>query len=276
MRRFYRVGIAVSENLTGQQCSDFAYYHQFIRSTQFGVQRAVATIEALRQLPVPLAKLSSAVLKEWADLLKKLARFAPRPLHPETNRKERDFFEEACDSVQPLVDTLNNMTAQVLGLDDRERALVHDLVRVRFQLNDGKRGHEAMREPTKPEMRTYARRLKQELDDFIGEDADRLHRVTALHDGRSAMVEVDFTRDHAAARDIKVLEADAAVAEKLNRAQKQLLKEHAQWVYFNRNLRVYRGHQTYIFKPLQRFHWTESAAMMDASQIIAETLGATD
>ncbi|HMD54009.1 MAG TPA: hypothetical protein VKJ65_05635 [Phycisphaerae bacterium] len=105
---------------------------------------------------------------------------------------------------------------------------------------------------------------------------DRLHRITAVHDERSAMVEIDFTRDHAAAREIKVLDADAPTAEKLNRAQKQLLKEHAQWVYFNRNLRVYRGYQTYIFKPLQRFHWTESVAMMDASQIIAETLSATD
>lgn len=257
--------------------SDFAYYHQFIRSTELGVKRDRATLEALRQLPVPLTNLSRSDLKEWADLHAKLTKFAPRTLHQEPNKsKEPDFFEKTESSMQPLVDTLNNMTAQVLGLDEREGALVHDLVRVRFQLNDGKRGHEAMREPTKPEMRTYTRRLKQELDDFIGEEADRLHRVTVVHDGRSAMVEIDFTRDHTAARDIRVMRADAPTAEKLNRVQKQLLKEHAQWVYFNRNLRVYRGHQTYIFKPLQRFHWTESAAMMDASQVIAETLGAAD
>lgn len=257
--------------------SDFCYYHQFIRSTQFGVQRAVATLEALRQLPVPLAKLSQADLKEWAELHTKLAKLPPRPLHPETKTEsQQELFEKQNDAMQPLVDKLNEMTAQVLGLDDRERALVHDLVRVRFQLNDGKRGHEAMREPTKLEMRAYARRLKQELDDFIGEDADRLHRVTAVHGKSSAMVEVDFTRDHAAARETKVLDANAEAAEKLGRMQKKLQAEHAQWVYFNRNLRVYRGHQTYIFKPLQRFHWTESAAMMDASQIIAETLGATD
>jgi hypothetical protein len=257
--------------------SDFCYYHQFIRSTQFGVQRAVATLEALRQLPVPLAKLSQADLKEWADLHAKLIKLPPRPLHPKAKSDEQDdLFEARNDAMQPLVDRLNKMTAQVLGLDDRECALVHDLVRVRFQLNDGKRGHEAMREPTKPEMRTYTRRLKQELDDFIGEDSGRLHRVTAVHDKSSAMVEIDFTRDHAAARETKVLDANAEAAEKLGRVQKQLRTEHAQWVYFNRNLRVYRGHQTYIFKPLQHFHWTESAAMMDASQIIAETLGETD
>jgi hypothetical protein len=257
--------------------SDFCYYHQFIRSSQFGIKRDVATLESLRQLPVPMANLSQADLKEWADLHAKLIKLPSRPLHPEAKTDEQDdFFEARTDAMQPLLDTLNKMTAQVLGLDDRECALVHDLVRVRFQLNDGKRGKEAMREPTKPEMRAYTRRLKQELDDFIGEDSDRLHRVTAVHDKSSAMVEIDFTRDHAAARETKVLDANAEAAEKLGRVQKQLRTEHAQWVYFNRNLRVYRGHQTYIFKPLQRFHWTESAAMMDASQIIAETLGTTD
>lgn len=257
--------------------SDFCYYHQFIRSTELGVKRDRATLEALRQLPVPLANLPQSDLKEWVDLHAKLAKHSPRPLHLETNEdNERDLFEQESDAMQPLLDKLNDMTARVLGLDDRERALVHDLVRVRFQLNDGKRGHEAMREPTRSEMQTYVRRLKQELDDFIGEDTDRLHRVTALHGKDSAMVEVDFTRDHAASREVKVLSASAAAAERLGRLQEKLQVEHAQWVYFKRNLRVYRGHQTYVFKPLQRFHWTESAAMMDASQIIAETVGGTD
>jgi hypothetical protein len=43
-------------------------------------------------------------------------------------------------------------------------------------------------------------------------------------------------------------------------------------VYFDRNLRVYEGTKTFVFKPMQRFHWTESQALMDARQIIAETL----
>ena len=45
-----------------------------------------------------------------------------------------------------------------------------------------------------------------------------------------------------------------------------------QWLYFERNLRVYEGRKTYLFKPMQRFHWTESQALTDASEIIAETL----
>jgi replication fork clamp-binding protein CrfC len=205
-----------------------------------------------------------------------LAKCPPRPLHlqkKESGQGKFDFNEKSENKSKPLVDELNDLTAQVLGLDSRERALVHDLVRVRFQLNDGKRGHEAMRPPENSELRDYARRLKQELDDFVGDDSDRLHRVTVVHADDSAMVEVDFTRDHEAARKVELLRATSEEAKRLRTKRKELLEERAQWVYFNRNLRIYRGHQTYLFKPLQRFHWTESAAMMDASDLIAETLG---
>ena len=256
--------------------SDFAFYHQFLRSTHFGVQRAVATLEALRHLPVPLTNLSRSDLKNWADLHAKLAKCPPRPLHLEAKESDQTKFkfdEEAQGKAKSLLNELNDMTAQVLGLDSREQALVHDLVRVRFELNDGKRGYEAMRIPENSELRDYARRLKQELDDFVGDNSDRLHRVTVVHDHDSAMVEVDFTRDHEAARRVELLRASNEEVKRLRAKREELLEEKAQWVYFNRNLRIYRGHQTYLFKPLQHFHWTESAAMMDASDLIAETLG---
>jgi hypothetical protein len=256
--------------------SDFAFYHQFLRSTHFGVQRAVATLEALRQLPVPLTTLAWSDLQEWAHLHSKLAKCPPRPLQLEATESDQSRFkfdEEVRSKAKPLLNELNEMTAQLLGLDSREQALVYDLVRVRFELNDGKRGYEAMRTPENSELRDYARRLKQELDDFVGNDSDRLHRVTVVHDLDSAMVEVDFTRDHEAARRVELLRASNEEAKRLRAKREELLEEKAQWVYFNRNLRIYRGHQTYLFKPLQHFHWTESAAMMDASNLIAETLG---
>jgi hypothetical protein len=255
--------------------SDFMFYHQFIRATQLGVQRAVATLDALRQLPVPLALLSRADLKEWADLHGKLVKFPPRPLYRENVEVGQTIFlTEESEPIAPLLRQLNKLTAQVLGLDDRERALVHDLVRVRFALNDGKRGPEAMNPPTVPELRTYAQRLKTELDDFVNGDGDRLHRVTVVCSDDSAAVEVDFTRDHKLAEKIEVLRASSEEAKAFQKTRERLLEQRAQWVYFNRNLRLYRGHKTYLFKPLHRFHWTESVAMMDASDLIAETLAA--
>ncbi len=264
--------------------SDFAFYHQFLRSSQAGIKRDVSTLEALRQLPVPLTRLSRAELQIWADLHAELVKLPPRELHEKPPAAvETDLFNTAAASPDPidatrtrLLTRLNDLTAEALGLDARERALVHDLVRVRLALNDGKRGDEAMRPPTPGELATYARRLKQELDDFISDSSDRRHRVTILHEADSAMIEVDLIRDAVAAETPSILPASAPLAAKLRRTRADLLTEHAQWVYFDRNLRVYRGTKTYLFKPMQRFHCTESAAMLDAGELIAETLAGSD
>ena len=72
------------------------------------------------------------------------------------------------------------------------------------------------------------------------------------------------------------MQADKPTATQLETTRQRLRKQHSQWVYFDRNLRIYEGTKTFFFKPLQRFHWTESQAMQDASEIIAETLQGDD
>ncbi|MEZ5384687.1 MAG: N-6 DNA methylase [Prosthecobacter sp.] len=261
--------------------SDFAFYHQFFRSTELGVKRDRATLESLRKMPIPLTSLTRAELKEWSALHAKLIKCKPRKLEDTKKKKtdsaQQDFFDEPDDGLVALLEQLNNMTADVLGLSKDERSLVHDLVQVRYALNDGKRGEAAMRVPEPKEQRAYAKTLKDELDDFVGDFAGRSHKITVVADAASAMIEIDFTTDHKAARRPSIHAASDAEAKALNQTRNRLLKDEGawQWTYFDRNLRIYRGRKTYLFKPLHRFHWTVSAALTDASQIIAETLSGT-
>jgi hypothetical protein len=44
--------------------------------------------------------------------------------------------------------------------------------------------------------------------------------------------------------------------------------EKGQWLYFDRNLRIYEGHSIYLLKPLQRIHWLRSQALLDADLIL--------
>ncbi len=243
--------------------SDFAFYHQFIHSSQQGVKFEVATLESLRQLPCPLYDLSPTERAEWVALHDRLTLTAPRRM----DQSEKD----APDDGQPaLIAVLNRLVSRALRLDEREQALVHDFIHVRLALNDGKVGHEATREPPVGEMQTYARWLRRELDDFVGEDSERRHAVSVVYDDRSAMVAIDFTREATTAP--RVLRADTADAMTLERTRQRLREQHAQWVYFDRALKIYQGRKTFLFKPRQRFHWTRTQAMLDASDIIAETL----
>lgn len=259
--------------------SDFVFFHQLFHASHFGVKRPIATLKALRKLPVPILGLGREELKQWAALHTELSKCKPRFLEDtkKTSTEYPDLFETPDTKLKELLTRLNELVADALSLSMEERALVHDLVQVRFALDDGKMGDAAMRAPATKELRAYAKTLKDELDDFAGDEAGRSHRITVVSDGRSAMIEIDFTKDLEAARKPSVLDAAEAEAKAFNKTRNLLLSEESawQWAYFNRNLRIYRGRKTYVFKPLNRFHWTPSAALTDASQIIAETLAGT-
>lgn len=261
--------------------SDFTFYHQFLTSTQFGVKRDVATLNALRAIPVPIANHSTAQLKPWVDLHARLLKTSPvdvQEIRLEQSERQQYLFGNNDADLNSMLKELNDLVYESLGIDDRERALVHDLVHVRLELNDGKIGQPAVRRPKVDELRAYARRLKKDLDAFIGEELDKRHQVGIVFDNASAsgMIQVDLSEDKAAAREIIVVPADKPTAKQLEKTRQRLRKLHSQWVYFDRNLRIYEGTKTFVFKPLQRFHWTESQAMQDASEIIAETIQAGD
>lgn len=121
----------------------------------------------------------------------------------------------------------------------------------------------------------YAKRLQQELDEFVDEDSDHRHSVSILYDNDSGLICVDFLTSKRAPT-VSVSAADRDAAAVFSKTRAELQHQVGQWLYFNRNLRIYEGTKTYVFKPMQRFHWTESQAMVDASEIISETLAAEE
>jgi hypothetical protein len=253
--------------------SDFAYYHQFLVSAELGVERDRSTPSALRRIPVPLATLTRSDLEEWGRLRRELVEASREqgndlPLFPKSP-PERTF-----DS---LLRESNQLVSRTLGLRAREESLVRDLLGIRLGLNDGGLGAASVGPPSVKVIRQYAKRVKRQLDGFIGDELRKRHQVQVEYDHLSGMVAVDLTPNLDVARTITVVEANEAAAAELEKTRRRLRTERAQWVYFDRNWRSFEGTRTFIFKPMQRFHWTESQAMFDAAEIIAETLaGAGD
>jgi hypothetical protein len=257
--------------------SDFVFYHQFLTSVEFGVKRDRATLQALRTLPLPFAEYNPTELVRWVDLHTRLIKVKPHQLDERptsTGPQLNLFLPNDDDSLQPLLDELNTMVYDSLRLDARDRALIHDLVHVKLELHDGKIGEPAVRKPQEAELYIYALRLKSELDGFLGDALPKRHQVNIVYDDASGMICVDLMRDEQSARQVTVSSANRETAAQLEKTRQRLRKERAQWVYFDRNLRLYEGTRTFVLKPMQRFHWTESQAMVDARHIIAETLAA--
>jgi len=239
--------------------SDFTFYHEFFVSSTFGVKRPISTLSALRKLPCPLPRLSNNELQEWATLHDELAK---TPVHRVSKKAPAvEFFGFSSERQKSLVRKLNDMVAKVLGLDTQESALIHDLIHVRFGLDDGDQDPTATAAGDREELTIYAEWLQREFD---GQSDGERHSVTVLHDNHSGFVAIEPAKERAS---VHVVRADAESAQTLARTREQLREKHAQWVYFDRSLRLHRGEKTYFFKPIQRMHWTRTRAMLDAADI---------
>jgi hypothetical protein len=176
------------------------------------------------------------------------------------------------DDQDRLLTELNDRVYDALKMTGRDRALVHDLVHVRLELRDGNVGRAAVRPPDTATMRRYGRRLQKELDAFVGDIIPKRHNVNIVHDDMSGMVSVELVQNSKGSGRIAVWRAGGQEAKQLANTRDRLQREYSQWVYFNRDLRIYERNRTCLLKPMQTFHWTESQAMADAGDIIAETM----
>ena len=258
--------------------SDFAFYFEFFASTQLGIEWDRSTLKALRKIPTPLMELDINELKLWASLHDRLA----KATH-ETYRSKGLWKDEEGNEIVPpgsvlgddLMKELNDLVYESLGLAPDERVLVEDLVHIRFALADGKLGERAVDPPDKRDLRAYGLSLQKELDDYICGVLPGKHDVHIIYDAHSAMVCMILV-ENAPKGYVSVMRADAADVMNLEAFRQHIRQKKSQWVYFDRNLRVYDGSRTYILKPMQRFQWTRSQARLDAMDIVSESMERRD
>jgi len=255
--------------------SDFVAYHEFFKSPQGGVREGRSTLEALKNLPVPLDKLSTNDITSWAKLYDELAT-TQRKLWQAKARAE--VPKRAVDStslearISELEAETNTAVSKLFGLTDEERMLVQDLVHVRRRLADGLVPPDVVRKPKPKELDAYARCLERALDHAIDESEARRHVVTVVLDGTSGMVRIELAPMKGRTARRRVVDASEPVAEAFRKVRERMQRERGQWLYFDRNLFLFEGGSTYILKALQRLWWTESQALADADHLVAEAL----
>lgn len=245
--------------------SDFVFYHQFFLSPEWGVSTSISSLEALRLLPVPLGELSQRDLREWSALRGKLVAASRHENATLLSNGRRN------ESVKALMQHLNERVFELLQLSSEEGALIEDLVHLRVKMIKGKVTKDIQRKPGTDEIKRYASFLQIELNAFIGDEQEYVHDVSVLRDTRAAMVAVSLQKARRAQVPV-IVDLNGSTASTLERAFHTLIHDHRQWVYFQRNLRIYKDSCVYLLKPLECLHWTRTQAMLDAGAIIAETL----
>jgi hypothetical protein len=247
--------------------SDFAIYHQFLSSPIWGIERDRANNSDLENLPIPLDDLSPNEISEWAS-------FHDELVHTISNQSQNTLFntQEEMINDSPLLKQLNEKVYTLLGITETERWLIQDLLQVRKKLNEGRIDNEAIKPADELEMRAYADALKAELDNFLENDIKDQHRVTVFYSNDLAIIKIEHPLNSPAGPVKVVRVIDRATEEDFKKIRASLLRKHSQWIYFNRNLKVFEGRTTYFAKPLERLSWLQSQALLDADEFIAEKL----
>jgi len=113
------------------------------------------------------------------------------------------------------------------------------------------------------------------LDAFIAGQPETQHEIIAHYHTRSAMVAIRLPQA-GASQTPTIRAADQETSQEFVKIRERLKQRHSQWMYFNRNLRIYAHDTIYCFKPMQALHWTHRQAILDAGEVIAETLAAEE
>lgn len=196
-------------------------------------------------------------------------------LTPERERKlcaawDEAFVLEAEGSHFATVrEFLDRQVADALGLSTSLSLVVGEFFRVRYQLNQGKSPPLLRAAPDEAEMMAYAKRLCVELDAFLCGKAH--HRIAVRYSLRGICVSICLTKQREASEP-NVCAAVGREAVTLEALLKAAEKKFSQWVYVARSVRLFDGDTIHLIKPPRRLEWTETQALLDADDIIAEAI----
>ena len=259
--------------------SDFAIYHQLLCAPRWGIHISDSNLSTLKVLPTPLEQLSKDEIADWLELHAQLVA-ATRLVLSEQKAVRRNqplgLFDTHSNSkdLDGLVRELNERVYQLLNLRETERLLVEDFVHFKRFANKGKVVEVAAGIPTYEELGQYGRVLTQELDNFFEDEPNYRHAIKLYRDPttRSGMIEIRSHCNSANPIAPEVIAASEQLATEFARIRELVRDQRAQWLYFDRNLRIFEGTTTFLLKPLQRIHWLRSQALLDADAIISDIL----
>ncbi len=255
--------------------SNIALYHQFYFSPQWGIYIPISTLDTLEGLPIPLSKLSEKEIRHLADLHDRIV-LADREEREKGNSGPDLFSKKSSgkrENLHDLLSEVNQYFYKLLGLKVWQQALVEDLVLEKLKAADNAVPDNLILPPTEQEIKQYGELLKSTLDDYLNSAGIRkYHEISVVHDQESGMVQISKTENPNSARRIVVTEASGKTGETFLRMRSVIRKEYSQWVYIDRNLKIYEKDTIYLFKPFKRQSWLRSKALEDFSSLLGQIL----
>jgi len=174
-------------------------------------------------------------------------------------------------SLGQVKDFLDRRVAEALGIPATISSVVREFFQVRYQLNKGKSPKHLREIPNDGELTAYSLRLRDELDGFVGLAAR--HAIRVLYSAKAISVSIRIEKGDRPVP-LQIHRADGQKGATLDALLRAAEAKFTQWVYVKRSVRIFDGDTIHLIKPPRRIEWTETQAMLDAGDIIAEVIEA--
>lgn len=220
-------------------------------SAGWGISRSTIDLGDTRRMPMP--NLTHVLVAKLAKLHRSLAA-------AEANLNNRADWQRKLDEE----------VASILKIPANVMLLAREFNEFRLPLVKGKAPSNVTGPPDENQLKTYARRLMTELDGFL-QRKSRRHRITVLSAPAGIVATIEIVDNGQLPKPVvKIADKDEQkdVQDILEAAEKEV----SQWVYVRRSVRIFAGSKIHLCKPPRRLEWTETQAMLDAADIIAEVV----
>lgn len=233
--------------------SSLARYLLFFHSSSWGVFVSSVGLNETKGIPVPV--MSDKHIDELALLHRKMA--------DDEMRRAQSMLVGEAPNIQAAID---DAVERVLEVPEEIGVVAREFMQVKYQLNQGKVPDSVVRPPKQAELERYAARLSRELDEFSGE-----RHVVTINQAREltvCTVRLGETNDGG----MPVVEEEDEITGSHRDLWDALGQERSQWVYVQRSLYFFDGDAVHIMKAPRLIDWTETQALLDSDDVIAEVL----
>jgi methylase of polypeptide subunit release factors len=231
--------------------SSLIQYYLFFQSSSWGSERDKICKTDVLKIPVPEFSLDQA--SAFSRLYKYLVQ-----------------MEIEGRAISEILEILDSEVNNILFIPRHLNILSQEFMHVRLTLNEGKTNVIATEHPSETSLRNYAEYLRYELDNFV-EGSDIRHAISITTSENLIVCTVELYNSETEIP-VKIKKANAQDAQFLREIQQKLREEFSKRFYIQRGMRLFSDTQIHICKSPRLIDWTQTQAMYDSDDIIAEML----
>ena len=229
--------------------SSLARYYQFLTASTWGVERDAVRLKEYRSFPCAIPSEDKHLIQGIVTLV--------------------DGMQET-DGILKRRRELDELVYESYGVTRSERQLIEDFLDTAVDRHYRGLQASAFDVPSADELTLYAQAYKEVFERTIG---GTRALAPVIYTGTPPYRAVSFRLEPKSPESLDVQRlSDLELESLLMELEQVVTEQHAQSVYFRRNIKVHESQVIHIVKPAERRFWTRSAAYNDADETIAQLL----